>query len=348
MIVSENIPKPLILVDRIFNNPDPAPKQSIISPRNPSKRGNSYSNQIAPNYSNETSYTKPDPVPFGGYYQSIQDIQARQYSNGYTNGNARNSNPKRTTLNKLLHNHNLRIREIFQYKDYIFFSCFTPSGHFCIMHMDNEYVSIEGDESVCERPCVIEKLLPGQEPDISKLFRNNFANFAVEIGNKKYIHYVHGDVNYHGINLDHDVVITEENPGRRSARKYKVTPVFSLRYFMDNNINFEINLESLSVALRNAEITNRGNKLMTLQYYIDHMKHNIDRLLSNYTRIMSGGLKTLEELKRQSISEYKTNLILNLHNEIISICGSIDELDDLKGISRSISELNTLLETKYR
>lgn len=343
MIASENIPKPLILVDRIFNKSDPVPKQSIISPRNPSKRGNSYSNQIAPSYLNETSYTKPDPVPFGGHYQSLQSVQARQYANG----NVRNSNPKRTTLNKLLHNHNLRIREIFQYKDYIFFSCFTPGGHFCIMHMDNEYVSIEGDESVCEKPCVIEKLLPGQEPDISKLFQNKFANFAIEIGNKKYIHYVHGDINCHGINLDHDVVITEENPGRRSARKYKVTPVFSLRYFMDNNINFEINLESLSVALRNAEIMNRGNRLMTLQYYIDHMKNNIDRLLKNYTRIMSGGLKTLEELKKQSVSEYKTNLILNLHNEIISICGSIDELEDLKGISTSISDLNSLLETKY-
>lgn len=344
MIVSENIPKPLILVDRIFNKPEPVPKQSIISPRNPSKRGNSYSNQIARSYSNEPSYTKPDPVSFGGYYQSIQDIQTRQYSNG----NVRNSNPKRTTLNKLLHNHNLRIREIFQDKDYIFFSCFTPGGHSCIMLMDNEYVSIEGDESVCEKPCIIEKLLPGKEPDISRLYQSKFANFAIEIGNKKYIHYVHGDINYHGINLDHDVVITEDDPGRRSARKYKVTPVFSLRYFMDNNINFEINLEALSVALRNAEIINRGNKLVILHSYIEHMKNNIERLIGNYRKIMNGGLKTLEDLKKQSISEYKTNLILNLHNEIISICGNIDELDDLKGISTSISELNALLETKYR
>lgn len=344
MIVSESIPKPLILVDRIFNNPESSPKQSNISPRNPSKRGNSYSNQIAPSYSNETPYLKPDPVPFGGHYQSLQSVQARQYANG----NVRNSNPKRTNLNKLLHNHNLRIREIFQYKDYIFFSCFTPGGHSCIMHMDNEYVSIEGDESVCEKPCVIEKLVPGKEPDISRLYQNKFANFAIEIGNKKYIHYVHGDINYHGINLDHDVVITEDNPGRRSVRKYKVTPVFSLRYFMDNNINFEINLESLSITLRNAEIINRGNKLMTLQSYIEHMKVNIEHLIRNYSKIMSGGLKTLEDLKKQSISEYKTNLILNLHNEIISICGNIDELDDLKGISMSINELNSLMETKYR
>src|SRR5690606_38654463 len=119
MIVSESIPKPLILVDRIFSNPEPKlqpiPKQSNISPRNSSKRGNSYSNQIAPSYVTDTSYIKPDPVPFGGHYQSLQSVQARQYSNG--TGNVRGSNPKRTNLNKLLHNHNLRIREIFQYED---------------------------------------------------------------------------------------------------------------------------------------------------------------------------------------------------------------------------------------
>lgn len=323
---------PLILIDEIFTQ-----KIKNVSPRNPKTTRRNSPRKVAnipppPKQVDNTSqfFTQPSVNSFGydGFYPSSPN------SSMY--------------LNNILSKYDLRLREIFKNSNIVIFSCFNSIGLYCYFFLDNELISVDGEERICIRSCEIKPIEQSDYQNIYNHYKTKFGNFILEYQNKKYVHFEHSNSNMHGINLSSDFVVTEFSidPHKNYSQKCSISPIFSLKYFMNNSINFHQELESIIFKMRIEDLYLRNNKLAHIKKFSDDLVSALNITTKKYIELAKNNISQLQSLQGMELCDYKLNANVSLNSDIINICGLVDDIPDLGKFCDNINIINNELNRR--